>query len=206
MTQAQTGPLVKIAPVVFSLFLGGVGGFLFHSFVAASLPHAANGSGMTGSPNMGGRGGGGGAQQPASGASLARTVRGLDMLEKVQHKGLTAEQTQKLLPIVQDIETAEKLPENESKVKLDAVEAVLTEEQKSALQELQPARGGGGGRGGAGGGGKMGGGMPGSGGAMPGSGGMGMAPSQDPNKPFASDRNKKALEDLLASLKQPQKP
>jgi hypothetical protein len=216
MPQAQSGSLTKIAPVVFSLFLGGVGGYLFHSSVAASAGAPAPPSrGMSASPPPGGGGGRGGAGQgggqPSSGATLSRTVRGLAMLENVQHKGLTAEQTQKMLPIAQEIQAAEKLPEKEAAAKLAAVEAVLTEEQKQAIQEMQPARGG---RGGGGGGGGMGGGMPGggggrmpgSGGGMPGGGMPGGGAQQDPDKPFASERNKKGLEDLLASLKQPQKP
>ena len=45
----------------------------------------------------------------------------------------------------------------------------------------------------------MGGGPPGSAG-MPGSSGPGLAAGQDPAKPFAAERNKKALEDLISAV------
>ncbi len=225
MSQPASGSLIKIAPIVFSLFLGGVGGYFFHSSVGASQSSSATSPG--GMPG-GGMGGG----QQSSGASLSRTVRGLAMLEKAQNKGLTAEQTQRLLPIAQDIQAADKLPEAEAAAKLAAVEAVLTEDQKQALQTLQPARGGGGrpagggmagggmagggmagggmagggtAGGGMAGGGMAGGGMAGGGTAGGGMAGGGMAAGRGappaPDKPFASDRNKTALEDLIASLK-----
>jgi hypothetical protein len=127
-------------------------------------------------------------------------------MEKVQNKGLSAEQSQKLLPILQQLQSPDKMSEEDATTKLNAINAVLTPDQTQALQELQPARGGGGrgggpGMGGPGGGRGMGGpgmGGPGGGGGFGMGGGMGQRP--DPEHPFASDRNKQSLTDLIAAL------
>jgi len=153
---------------------------------------------------MGGGGMGGG--QPSAATALPRLVRNLSILEKVQNKGLSAQQSQVILPVLKEVKSADKLPEKDAADRMKTIEAVLTEPQKQALDELQPRGGGGGGRGG--GGGMMGGGGPGGmvgrGGpvAMGGGGGMGgMGGGRpDPERPFASERNKKALDDLVAQL------
>ena len=155
-----------------------------------SLPvssgRAPGGPGAAGGPGAGGPGAGG----PNPGRDLTRLVSSLDTVEKVQSKGLTADQKKQLLPLLQSIQKADTLPEADATAKLEAVKRVLTADQQQALTDLTPQRGGRGGGGGA----------PGGGGGAPGSGGGGQA-QPDPNKPFASERNKKALEDLLAQLK-----
>jgi hypothetical protein len=132
-------------------------------------------------------------------------VRNLALVERVQEKGLSAQQAQAVLPVLKAIQSADKLPEKESEAKLKEIEKSLSDTQKETLQSLQPQRGGFGG--GMGSGGMMGGG----GGRMPmTSGGMGgagmmmgggmMGGQQDPERPFASERNKRALEELIAAL------
>ena len=156
-----------------------------------SLPARVGAGGPGGPGGPGGGGGFGGAAAPNPGRDLARLVSSLNTVEKIQNKGLTAEQKKQLLPLLQEIQKADTLPEAEATVKLEAVKKTLTADQQQALTDLTPQRGGRGG-GGGGMGGPPGGGAPGSGGG---------AAQPDPNKPFASERNKKALEDLLANLK-----
>jgi hypothetical protein len=142
-----------------------------------------------------------GAQTPTASADLTRLVRGLSTVQSVQNKGLTAQQAASLKPILAAIQSADKLPEAECKTRLDTINSLLTAEQKETLASLQPARGGGGGgmgkMGGGPGAGGPGGGMGGSGGGM---GKMGGGAPPDPDKPFASERNKKALDDLVTAL------
>ena len=114
------------------------------------------------------------------------------------------------------IKSAEKLPDDECKAKTDEIFKILADAQKETLKDVFPAGGGfggmggmGGGMGGAPGGGKGGppggggggkGGPPGGGGGMGGMmGGMG-GQKGDPDKPFASERDKKSLDDLIAAL------
>jgi hypothetical protein len=208
-SQSSLPPLVPA--IVFSLLIGGIGGYILRGLndqarpaSTSTAPPAAMTPGGGGPPGMmGGMMGMGGGQQPAPGTALARLVRNLSTLEKVQDRGVSVEQARSLLPILKAIQSADKLPEAEAKAKLDAIEKTLSEPQKQALQDLQPRFGGGMG-------GMMGRGAPGagtspsSGGAPggPGSGMMGgmMGGQQDPERPFASERNKQALTDLIAAL------
>jgi hypothetical protein len=126
-------------------------------------------------------------------------VRNLNTIEMVQGQGLTAAQKPTLLPLLNQIKNADKLPEAEASRQMEAINKLLTEPQKQALQSLQPQRGGGG----MGGGGGYGGGRPGSNGGAAGPGGFGgMGGQQDPERPFASERNKEALDGLIARLQQ----
>jgi|HubBroStandDraft_4_1064222.scaffolds.fasta_scaffold225780_2 hypothetical protein len=220
MAEQRPITLATLAPVVFSLILGGAIGFEVNKYMLVGNEHAgattgsptAASTGMSGSGGgPGGGGGGGGASQPNSGRTLARLVGSLSTIEKLQGKGLTPDQEKKLAPILQAISAAESLPEADAKTKLDAVQAVLTPDQTQLIADMTPQRGGrgggGGGRGGGSGGG-MGGsaGGPGSGGPRPMAGGSGGGPGggggqQDPNKPFASERSKKSLTDLIAAVK-----
>jgi len=120
-----------------------------------------------------------------------------------QGKGLTPAQAKQLLPVLQEIKAADKLPADVADKKLASIQQVLTPEQKATLDALQPQRGGrGGGFGGAGagapGGATPGGGAPGGAGGFGGGGGFGGRP--DPEKPFASETSKKSLDDLIASV------
>ena len=147
--------------------------------------------------------GGGGAAQAQHGAELARLVRNLATIEKVQNQGITADQAKQLAPVLQAVKSADKIPDADAEAKTADIEKILTPAQKTALEAMAPPRGGfgggGGGGGGAGGGGSMGG--PTVNPRTPGGptmGGGGGRP--DPEKPFASDRNKQALDDLLTAL------
>ncbi|HZO91615.1 MAG TPA: hypothetical protein VFB38_25055 [Chthonomonadaceae bacterium] len=198
----EKGGMSPLVPaIVFSLLIGGIGGFCVRYYSemgspAAASPVSASGGpgGMMGRGGPGGMGGmmGGRGGQTSPGMALPRLVRNLSTIEKVQNKGLTPQQAQTLLPILKSLQSAGKLPDKEAQAKLDAINKVLTEPQKQALQELQPRFGGGGRGGGMMGGGMMGGGR--MGGGMMGGGG------QDPERPFASERNKQALDDLIAQL------
>jgi hypothetical protein len=198
MSDKQSGLLTTMAPVIFSLLIGGIGGYYLHGLngvtsPATAAPASAAGDAMPrGGGGMGGgmgRGGGGMGGGPASGANaLPRLIRNMATMEKVQNQGLNAGQAMKLLPILQQLQSADRLPEKEREARTSEVEAILTGSQKQALQALQPTRPGGGMRGGTGGG--MGGGMMGG----------GMGGGQDPDRPFASERNKQALTDLITSL------
>ncbi len=261
MAKSSTITLTTVAPVIFSLLVGGVGGFMVHKYSitgSEKTPTPKTGSPSTGMGNVGGGGGGagggrggggGGGSQANSGRSLSRLVSSIVTVETAQGKGLTADQKSKLAPLLAEIKSADKLPEEDAKKKLDAVNAVLTPEQTKLITDMTPQRGGrggggggggfgggggmmGGGPGGSGGGGMMGGRPGGSGGGMMGgppggmSGGMGgmrpggsggMAPggpppggsgggfgggggNADPDKPFASERASKALDDLIKDV------
>jgi hypothetical protein len=187
---------------------------------SAQAPGGAGGrGGAPGGPGGGSGGGGGGGfgggqGQAQNGAALARLVRGLSAIQKAQNKGLTTQQAASLRPVLKQLQAAEKIPDKDAEARVTQIEKSLTAEQKEALAALQPQRGGGGGGFGGGGGGGFGGGGMGSGGGRPtGSGGPVPAVAgsaggpggaggnrPDPEKPFATERNKKALEDLIASL------
>ena len=192
---------------------GGMGGMM------GGMGGGAPGGGKGGPPAGGGMGGGGmggmGGPPPAS-AELKRIIRSLNTVQRVQEKGLTSAQVDELLPLLKAIKSAEKLPDDECKAKTDEIFKILADAQKETLKDVFPAGGGfggmggmGGGMGGAPGGGKGGppggggggkGGPPGGGGGMGGMmGGMG-GQKGDPDKPFASERDKKSLDDLIAAL------
>jgi hypothetical protein len=204
--------------------VGAAAGYYGRYFAESAGVHASTGasSGGMGSGGMmgGGMGGGmmGGGNQPQNGMALARTVRNLAMLEKAQNHGLTPQQATALTPILASLESAETLPDKDAEAKLAEVNKILTDDQKKVLDEMAPPRGGrGGGRGGPGGPGGSGGPMM-SGGRGPmmasggprmmsggmrsggmGSGGMMGGGRPDPEKPFANERSKQALDDLVAA-------
>lgn len=196
--------LMKVAPVILSLFAGAVLGFVYRGAIKDEIrPPASQGGSMGGMMGGGGAGGaggaggmmggggggrGGGGGQPSSATTLPRTIRNLATIEKVQGKGVSILQANQISRILGQLKSADKLSEKECDEKLKAIETTLNEEQKQALKDLQPARGGGGG--GMGGGARGAGAMGGAGGGAP-----------DPEKPFASERNKQALEDLITALK-----
>jgi hypothetical protein len=135
--------------------------------------------------------------------ALARLVRSLETVETVQGKALTPEQRKQLVPILTEIKSADKIAAEDADKKVAAIQGVLTPDQKAALDSMTPqrgggGRGGGGGYGGGGYGGGGGGGGYGGGGGGYGGGGGGGRP--DPEKPFASENNKKALDGLIASV------
>jgi hypothetical protein len=196
----EVSPAVAVA--VLALLLGGAGGYYARYFMEspndAPKPVAVYGDGnipAPSAPSMGGGGGmgggrGGGAQ---SGAALARLVRSLSTLQNLQGKGLSPEALKALLPTLNRIKAADKISEADAKSLLAEIQKAA-EPAKEALASLSPQRGGG-----------MGGGMMGGGGmssgsrppGIPGPGGGIGGPQSDPEKPFASERNKAALDELL---------
>jgi len=172
---------------------------------------AGMGAGMGGGMGMMGMGGGG---QSQNSTELVRLVRNLSLIQKVQGKGLNSQQAKGLAPILKELKSAEKLSDKDCETKLAAIHKILTDEQKKTLEGLQPQRGGG-----------MGGGMARmSGGGLPpppgfpgasgdGGAGGGGAPrvpvpisvgggGADPERPFASERNRQALEELMALVEE----
>lgn len=203
-----------IAASIIGVAIGAPIGYFVRDGMDKAAPASQSTSGgapggAAGSGGGRGGGGGGGGQQPAPGMMVARMVRNLGTVEKVQNRGLTPDQAKQILPVLNELKSADKLPEKDAQAKLDAIEKVLTQEQKDAMQSLTPQRGGGGGGGGFGGGapGGSGGGRPSSGGPGGGGGfggggsGFGGGGQQpDPEKPFASERNKQALDDLIGQV------
>jgi hypothetical protein len=198
---------------ILALAIGGAGGYAARSATAGSKVGTNNSTGSMGGPGGGGgmMGGmmGGGQQQPQAGLDLARTVRNLATLQKLQGKGLTPQQLKTIRPILSKIKSADKITEDDAKKLLDELEKAV-EPVKDTLAALTPQRGGGGMMGGMGGM-SSGGGRPGgltSGSGMPGAAGSGggLSPSSmgggggarpDPEKPFATERNRAALDELI---------
>ncbi|HLK57767.1 MAG TPA: hypothetical protein VKU00_14470, partial [Chthonomonadaceae bacterium] len=124
MNDKRPSGLIAIAPIVFSLLVGGIAGYFVRYYSNVGMPTtpgAKGGSppgGLTAPGAGGGMGGGGGGGQQSSSASLVRLVRNLGTIEKVQNKGLTSDQMSKALPILQEIQSADKLPEADCKTKL----------------------------------------------------------------------------------------
>ncbi len=215
----KVGPTISpvVAAIIISLAVGGVGGYYVRFFYyesslrPASAPPVGGMGGMGMGGGMGGMGGGmgmGGGQAEDSGA-LVRLVRNLSLIQKVQGKGLNSQQAQGLAPILKELKSAEKLSDKDCETKLAAINKVLTDDQKKTLEDLQPQRSGGMG----GGMGRMGGGPSGppgfagaSGGGAPpmpvpvaaGGGGSGA----DPERPFASERNRQSLEELMTLVEE----
>lgn len=132
------------------------------------------------------------------GLTLARTIRYLTVLQSAQGEGLTAEQAKKLLPLLQSLPKLDPLPPTEAENRLNAIMQSLTDAQKRLLQSLGPL-------------------WPPSNGAratpptprtrpnVPIAAGLaqaggGGASDVDPARPFASERNRAALEELIGML------
>jgi hypothetical protein len=178
------GPAVPtaVATAVIGLAIGGVIGFYVHASQWQGSSESdraesarARSAPVAGAPaGGGGRGGGAGGQQPSSKRDLTDLVGSLGKLEKVQNKGLTAAQKTALASILKKLQSAEKLTDDDCKTELASINGVLTADQQDAVKALAPQRGG--------------------------SSGGGTTAAPDPNKPFAVERNKKALEDLIGAV------
>lgn len=222
-------PAAKSMPVWFiagilGVFIGGAGGMLLAVFgynyrmkqlkapdlsafgaggPGAFAPGAPGpGMGMPGmaGPGMGGPGMGGGG--PSGKRNLTAFVGKVELLSRPNIQlTLDAEQQAKLAAELATLEQAEKMSDEDAQKHLDALEALLTPEQKEGLDAISlPRRGGGGGGPMGGGGGMMGGGP--MGGAMGAPGGMPGGGATDEN-PFAQETNQQRLHDLLARLQPP---
>jgi hypothetical protein len=131
---------------------------------------------------------------------------------------LNEEQAKSIAVKLAELDKAEKMSGDEAQEALDALEAVLTPEQKDIVNTIGLPRGGRGGGGGRGAGGRPGGGGPPGAGGPPGGGrggppgggppggggmmgmGMGMGGGNPDENPFTQEANQKRLRDLLARL------
>ena len=136
-----------LAASLISLVVGGALGYYANYFLSPERPPAAATAGMSRPGGGGGYGGGGyggggggygGGGQQAGGMALARLVRNLDTVQKVQGQGLTPAQSKELLPILTQVKSAEKLPAADADKQTAAIEKILTPAQKEALAGLQP--------------------------------------------------------------------
>lgn len=206
-------PAAKSMPVWFiagilGVFIGGAGGMLLAVFgynyrmkqiktpdLAAlgaggpsafgpGAPGPGGGPGMA-MPGMGGPGMGGGG--PSGKRNLTAFVGKVELLSRPNIQlTLDAEQQSKLAAELASLEQAEKMTDEDAQKHLEALETLLTPEQKEGLDAVSlPRRGGGGG--------PPGGGAMGAPGGMPGGG----APDENP---FAQETNQQRLHDLLARL------
>ena len=178
---------------------------------------AGGGSGMGGMGGMGGggggMGGGGGGMGGGGGKrNLTSLVGKLELLSRADlnlHVELDAEQAKKVAAKLEEINKAEKMTAEEAQAHLEALETLLTAEQKTTLGlvSLPFGRpGGGGGGGGLGAAGRPGGAgapppLPGApGGAPPLGGAGGMGGGSPDENPFTQEANQKRLKDLLSRL------
>ena len=147
-------------------------------------PPGGMGGGMGGpGGGMGGPGGGG----PSGKRNLTALVGKVELLSRPNIQiTLDAQQQAKFAAELAELRSAEKLSDDDAQKRLEALEALLTPEQKETLDAVAlPRRGGGGGPGG----GMMG----------PAPGGAGPGAEPDAN-PFAQEANEQRLNDLLSRL------
>ncbi|HEV7223596.1 MAG TPA: hypothetical protein VGN42_12895 [Pirellulales bacterium] len=136
-----------------------------------------------GGGEMGGAGGGGGGAAATGKRDLTALVGKLELLSREDlklHLTLDADQSAQVAKELAALDTAETLTAEEAQEHLDVLEALLTPQQKAAVDAIGLPR-------------------PGGGGGGMGGGGMG-APAPDQN-PFAQEANQKRLQDLLGRLK-----
>ncbi|MGI8982093.1 MAG: hypothetical protein ACR2FY_22920 [Pirellulaceae bacterium] len=182
----------------------------------AAPPVAGGGAPMMGMGGMGGggMGGGGGGKR-----NLTSLVGKLELLSRAELKlqiELDADQAKKVAGKLAEIDKAEKMTAEEAQSHLDALEALLTAEQKTTLGLISLPFGRQGGGGGGRGGGLGAAGRPGGASAppvpalegqqpradappMPGVGG-GMGGGSSDENPFTQEANQKRLKDLLGRL------
>lgn len=197
---------------LLGVVIGAIGGYYGRFWVekdsAPSLPPGTRTSVSAGSPSqapvmpaMGGAMGVASAAEP--GFALARTVRSLATIQRVQGKGLARDQAKALLPLLKKFRQADRLPASETGASLDTIMKALSEEQRNALASMNPFRRASGtaGRTSA----PSGpparpviAGLASPGGA--GAGGPGMGLPMDPERPFADERNRAALDELIGML------
>ncbi len=210
-----------IAGGILGLAAGLVGGALLliygygfrspeWSVRTSNIPGAGGGDapptmGMGGGMMMGmGGGPGGGANGKRSLTALVGKLELLSRPDLTLRVELNAEQTEKVAAELAALNEAEKLTDDDAQSRLEVLEALLTAEQKAAIEAIGlPRPGAGGPPGGAPGAGPPGAAPPMMGMGMPGGGGgmMGMGGGAPDENPFAQETNQKRLKDLLARLK-----
>lgn len=169
-------------------------------------PGPTMGPGALGGGSGGGMGGGmGGGGGGGEKRNLTSLVGKLDLLSQGVRVELTGEQAAALREKLTALNEAETMTGDDAQEQLEAIEGILTDEQKATLASIDLPRGGrgggGAGRGGPGGPGgptPPGGGGPGGPGGPPGMGGPGGGANDD--NPFKSEANSQHLTDLLERL------
>lgn len=165
-----------------------------------------------GGGGMGGGGGGGSAGPPAR-RTLPALVGKIDLVLGGLHLKIDDERAAKLVDKIKNLDGADEMTEDDAKEHLDAINDLLTDQEKEMLASFSlpfgrpgggaPGGGGAGGRGGAGGAagimnagppGGTGGGPGGGGRGGPGGGGGGQASDENP---FKQEDNAKRLQSLL---------
>lgn len=177
---------------------GGMGGMMGGGGMGGG---GMGGSGMGGS-GMGGGGMGGGGMGgggPRGKRNLTTLVGKLDLASKGIPFQFDQEQSTKLTAQLGQLEHPETMTQEEAQERCDAMEAMLTDEQKETLASFELPRagrgvGGGGGAGGMGG-------APGGGGPPPATGGAPGAGAPDDSNPFQDETNQTRLHSLLDRLK-----
>jgi hypothetical protein len=145
------------------------------------------GGGMGGGGMTGGGGGMGGGGQRGK-RNLTSLVGKLDLVSKGISLHLEGDQPAKLAEQLTDLDQPEKkMTEEEAQERVDAIEAILSDQQKETLAQFDLPRGGR--RGGA----------PGGGG--PSGPPAGQAPPDDDSNPFQQETNQTRLHSLLGRLK-----
>jgi len=158
MSLAKAGPGLPnwLAAGILGIIVGGIGGFYGAGWVQSpagtgSPPAPGGGGGGGGAPaGMGGGGGGGGAQDHPNAAALIRTVSNLAVLEKARGHELSSEQRQKLAGVTSELAASDALTEAQCEAQIQKINAVLSTDQQTVLEDLTPRGGRGGGGGGAG--------------------------------------------------------
>lgn len=221
MSVLKQGPAVPnwLASALISLLIGGVAGFYVAQWVgpsrgapvAAQAPAGPSGGGPGGMGGAMGGGFGGGQDRPNT-AALARWIRTLAAAEDARAAAISDEQRRKLRDLLAPLEPDAKVTEQDAERYVQAIEAVLNEQQREKLSNLLPRRGGFGGMGGRGGGPGGGGPPPGiptepvatgatpMGGGGPTAGGGGPMGGGDPDRPFSQGTARDRLEALKQAL------
>jgi hypothetical protein len=170
---------------------GGMGG--------GGMGGGGMGGGGMGGGGMGGGGMGGGGGAARGKRNLTTLVGKLDLISKGLSLDLSGEQSAKLAAQLAELDQSENMTQDDAQDRLDALESILTDEQKESLAQFDMPRGGrAGGAGGMppGGGGMSGGGGPPMGGGMQRGGG-----APDDSNPFQEEANQSRLHSLVARLK-----
>ena len=166
------------------------------SAVPALTPVMGGSAPPMGMGGMGGGGGGGGKR------ALTSFVGKLELLSRPDfklHVELDADQANSIAAKLQELDKNEAMTAEQAQEQLEALESLLTSEQKEVLAAIGLPFGRGGGRPGAGG--PMAGGAGPAAGAPPAGGMMGMGAASNPNEnPFTQEVNQKRLKDLLGRL------
>jgi hypothetical protein len=162
--------------------MGGAGGMGAGGMGAGGM----GGGGM--GAMMGGGGMGGGGRGPAPKRDLITLVRKLDLLTGNIGIKLDEEQTAEILKGLAAIEDAESMTDDDAKARLEELNALLKDDQKSQLDVVGLPFGGGGGGG--------------RGGAPGGGGGMAAPPDFDTN-PFKQENALKALKSFRGRFSAP---